>query len=289
MCRLGARRYCGLFIVPHVDCICSDNLVPLVSIRRDWRCHGCSVCDRPRRHGARLAITQRNSRRHGSPDDASLSKSCSSRPTSRSMDDLALVSIFPILLWIAARCRPFCRGRCVHCCACNRLDDNIRDWTIRRPKVFRLLIVFSPLRRPSFRSRSAHWFLRHFLPNGVRGGAIAGGAEGRGSGRPSIGTSVVIFRGVARSGATSGSRPETKCRRRFFERVHPDDRLRVKTCLLDLRPDNPRTSSAYRYLRPDGQQMWLESTAKAEFDKAGQIVRIRGLSAGYYRAQAGRR
>jgi PAS domain S-box-containing protein len=63
----------------------------------------------------------------------------------------------------------------------------------------------------------------------------------------------------------------------FLERVHPDDRLRVEACVCDLRPNNPFYAVSYRYLRLDGQQMWIESTGRAEFDEAGQILRIRGL------------
>ena len=63
----------------------------------------------------------------------------------------------------------------------------------------------------------------------------------------------------------------------FLERIHADDRLRVNACLRDLRPDNPSYAISYRYLRPDGQQIWIESTGRAEFDEAGQILRIRGL------------
>ena len=63
----------------------------------------------------------------------------------------------------------------------------------------------------------------------------------------------------------------------FLERIHADDRLRVEACVCDLRPDNPLYAVSYRYLRPDGQQIWIESTGRAEFDEAGQIVRIRGL------------
>ena len=63
----------------------------------------------------------------------------------------------------------------------------------------------------------------------------------------------------------------------FLERVHADDRLRVDACVCDLRPNNPLYAVSYRYLRPDGQQIWIESTGRAEFDEAGQIVRIRGL------------
>jgi hypothetical protein len=33
--------------------------------------------------------------------------------------------VFP-LLWLAARCRPVCRGSRLHRCVYNRLDDNVR-------------------------------------------------------------------------------------------------------------------------------------------------------------------
>jgi PAS domain S-box-containing protein len=36
---------------------------------------------------------------------------------------------------------------------------------------------------------------------------------------------------------------------------------------------------SFRYLRPDGQEVWLESTGSAAFDEAGRILRVRGLRA----------
>jgi PAS domain S-box-containing protein len=63
----------------------------------------------------------------------------------------------------------------------------------------------------------------------------------------------------------------------FLERVHTDDRLRINARVRDLSPDNPSYAISYRYLRPDGQRAWFESNGTAEFDEAGQIVRIRGL------------
>src|SRR5215203_4305966 len=65
----------------------------------------------------------------------------------------------------------------------------------------------------------------------------------------------------------------------FVEHIHPDDRLHFDGCLRNLRPDNPSYAISYRYLRPDGKQVWLESTGTAEFDEAGRTVRIRGLRA----------
>jgi PAS domain S-box-containing protein len=65
----------------------------------------------------------------------------------------------------------------------------------------------------------------------------------------------------------------------FLERVHPDDRVRFNGCVRNLRPGNPSYAISYRYLRPDGQQVWIESTGRAEFDEAGRILRIKGLRA----------
>ena len=89
--------------------------------------------------------------------------------------------------------------------------------------------------------------------------------------------SAVTFRSIARTRRNFWALIEDETAASFLERVHADDRLRVDACVRDLRPDNPSYAISYRYLRPDGQQVWFESTGRAEFDEAGQIVRIRGL------------
>ena len=65
---------------------------------------------------------------------------------------------------------------------------------------------------------------------------------------------------------------------RFLERVHPEDRLRFKTIVRGVHLGNPSYAATFRYLRPDGLEVWLEETAKAEFDGAGHFVRLRGLT-----------
>jgi PAS domain S-box-containing protein len=64
----------------------------------------------------------------------------------------------------------------------------------------------------------------------------------------------------------------------FLRRVHPDDRARLKTHIRDLRPDSISYAMSFRYVRPDGSQVWLEETAKGEFDAAGRLLRIKGLT-----------
>jgi PAS domain S-box-containing protein len=64
----------------------------------------------------------------------------------------------------------------------------------------------------------------------------------------------------------------------FLDRVHPDDRARFRDLVYGVRPDNPSYAVNFRYIRPDGREVWLEETAKAEFDAAGNYLRLKGLT-----------
>jgi PAS domain S-box-containing protein len=64
----------------------------------------------------------------------------------------------------------------------------------------------------------------------------------------------------------------------FLEHLHPDDRASFAACLHGLDPANPSYAITFRYRRPDGEDVWLEEVAKADFDPAGRMVRISGLT-----------
>jgi PAS domain S-box-containing protein len=64
----------------------------------------------------------------------------------------------------------------------------------------------------------------------------------------------------------------------FLARVHPDDRARFKALVRDLRPDHPSFEIAFRFIRPDDKEVWLEKVSKAEFDAAGRLIRLKGLT-----------
>jgi PAS domain S-box-containing protein len=64
----------------------------------------------------------------------------------------------------------------------------------------------------------------------------------------------------------------------FLARVHPEDRGRFNTTVRGLRPDRPSYAVTFRYVRPDGQEVWLEETARADFDAAGRVLRLKGLT-----------
>jgi PAS domain S-box-containing protein len=65
---------------------------------------------------------------------------------------------------------------------------------------------------------------------------------------------------------------------RFLERVHPEDRARFKALVRGVRPEHPSYAVTFRFTRPDGREVWLEETSKAEFDTAGRFVRLKGLT-----------
>jgi len=64
----------------------------------------------------------------------------------------------------------------------------------------------------------------------------------------------------------------------FVERIHPDDRARYEGLVGGLSPDKPSFSVIFRFMRPDGREVWLEKTSRAEFDSAGRLVRVKGLT-----------
>jgi PAS domain S-box-containing protein len=64
----------------------------------------------------------------------------------------------------------------------------------------------------------------------------------------------------------------------FLSHIPPKDRANLKTRIKALRPDNPSYALTFRFNRPDGQQVWLEETARGEFDAIGRLLRIKGLT-----------
>ena len=88
-----------------------------------------------------------------------------------------------------------------------------------------------------------------------------------------------VTRRSANAGQVLGHGPkESLTPDSFVERIDPDDRRSFKACIRSACPDNPSYAIAFRYLRPDGQEVWLEETGQAEFDAAGRLARVRGLT-----------
>jgi PAS domain S-box-containing protein len=64
----------------------------------------------------------------------------------------------------------------------------------------------------------------------------------------------------------------------FLSNIHLHDRSRLKECIRALRPEKPSYSLRFRYLRPDKKEVWLEETARGEFDVDRRLLRIKGLT-----------
>jgi PAS domain-containing protein len=64
----------------------------------------------------------------------------------------------------------------------------------------------------------------------------------------------------------------------FLRRVHVDDCERFKTHIRQLPARNSSYVLNFRFVRPDGETVWLEETAKGEFDAVGRLLRIEGLT-----------
>ena len=73
-------------------------------------------------------------------------------------------------------------------------------------------------------------------------------------------------------------RCERSLRNDFLGHVHPDDRTNLKTRIRELSPQNPSYALTFRYVRPDGRSVWLEETARGEFDATGALLRLNGLT-----------
>ncbi|HET7847734.1 MAG TPA: MASE1 domain-containing protein [Pseudolabrys sp.] len=64
----------------------------------------------------------------------------------------------------------------------------------------------------------------------------------------------------------------------FLARIHPDDRTHFKSLIRGVSPDKPDYRMTLRFTRPDGREIWLEESSRAEFDAAGRCTRVKGLT-----------
>jgi PAS domain S-box-containing protein len=64
----------------------------------------------------------------------------------------------------------------------------------------------------------------------------------------------------------------------FLARMRPDDLARYKALLQSVSPDRPSFAWSFRFTRFDGREIWLEQSSRAEFDAAGHVVHVRGLT-----------
>ena len=62
-------------------------------------------------------------------------------------------------------------------------------------------------------------------------------------------------------------------------KVHPDDREKVLAADAALSPAKPNLRVSHRMAGPDGREIWVEKTGRAEFNEQGKMLRIVGMVA----------
>jgi PAS domain S-box-containing protein len=201
--------------------------------------------------------------------------------------ELTIASIIPLLLWIAARCRPVFVAAAVFVVALAIV------WTT----TFGIGIFGDPTVSVAERILSAQAAILAFslcglvlaalfaerranieslarnevrLQDALRAGEVTAFDWDAGTGHSQRSENAPSILGFAPGQTFTGAH--------FLARVHPEDRENFKASLRGVGPANPSYSVTFRYVRPDGQEVWLEETAQAEFDAAGWMVRISGLT-----------
>jgi PAS domain S-box-containing protein len=201
--------------------------------------------------------------------------------------ELTIASLIPLLLWVSARCRPVFAAAATFIVALAILWTTTFATGIfsdpRIPAAERILsgqaqiLAFSLCglflaalfaeRRTNMESL-AQGEVR--LQDALRAGNVTAFDWDARTGHSRRSENAASILGFERGRVFTGAH--------FHERVHDDDRAEFKARLRGVCPASPSYSMTFRYLRPDGEEVWLEETAKAEFDAAGEMVRVSGLT-----------
>jgi PAS domain S-box-containing protein len=200
---------------------------------------------------------------------------------------IPIALLFPLLLWLAARCRP------VFSAAAAFIVTLTIVWTT----TFGIGLFGDPSLLPADRILGAQagilavslcaFVLASLFAERRRHEAVLTEREARLQEALTAGA-VTAFEWDVLTGASRRSRnaeqilgfdrelPITAAG--FLERVHPDDRARFTAHIRGVRPDKASYALTFRFIRPDGQEVWLEETSRAEFDAAGRFVMLKGLT-----------
>src|SRR5712671_6334083 len=195
--------------------------------------------------------------------------------------------IFPILLWLAARCQP------VFAAAAAFVASLTIVWTMTSgighfadpaiPIGDRILSAQAAILGITLKA----YVLAALFAERRRHEAVLEESEARLQEALTVGA-VMAFEWDPRSGLSQ--RRENAAQilgfdpahaftaAQFLARVHPDDRACFKALIHKVSADSPCYSVTFRFIRPDGREVWLEETSKAEFDTAGRVVRLKGLT-----------
>jgi PAS domain S-box-containing protein len=92
------------------------------------------------------------------------------------------------------------------------------------------------------------------------------------TGRSQRSENAIDILGAEQGGAIKSPRSN------FLSHVHSDDRKMLKMHIRKLSPGNPSYTLNFRYVCPDGKEVCLDETGTGEFDAAGKLLWIKGLT-----------
>ena len=200
---------------------------------------------------------------------------------------IPIAALFPLLLWLAARCRPIFAAAaafiiaitlvCMTTFSIGYFGDSTlsAEQRIMGAQASILAISLCALVLASlFAERREHEAALFENQTRLQEALTAGG--------------VMAFEWNARTNASKRSdnaaqilgldqdKPFTAAE--FLERVHPDDRANFKALIHAVRPDKPSYRKTFRFGCPDGREIWLEESSIAEFDSTGRFIGLKGLT-----------
>jgi PAS domain S-box-containing protein len=200
---------------------------------------------------------------------------------------ISVALLFPVLLWLAARCRPVFAASAAFIVALTIV------WTT----TFGIGMFGDPALPPADRILGSQagivavslcaFVLAALFAERRRHEAVLRESEA-GLQEALTAGAVTAFEWDVRTGASRRSNNagqilgfdsrEPFSASGFLEHVHPDDRAQFKAHVRGVSPEKSSYALTFRFIRPDGQEVWLEETSRAEFDAAGQFVLLKGLT-----------
>ena len=200
---------------------------------------------------------------------------------------IPIALLFPILLWIAARCRPVFAAAAVFVVTLaivwtttigiGRFGDASIPMTDRvlaaRGGILAVSLcayVLAALFAERRRHESALAESEARLQEALTAGAVTTFVWDVDTGKSERSANAAQILGFDSRQNLSASQ--------FLLRIHPDDRQRFNAFVRGVTPERPTYVVTFRFKQPDGQMVWLEETGKAEFGDIGGLVRLKGLT-----------
>jgi PAS domain S-box-containing protein len=202
--------------------------------------------------------------------------------------ELAIVSLCPLFMWIAARVRPAFTAIATFMCAITIVWTTIFAVGLfgdtRLPIEERVLSAQATIMAISFGAlvlaalfseRRLHELAilerERRLEEALRAGGVITFDWNLQTDLIGLSTNSAEILGLDPRQLLSG--PE------WMRHIHPDDRRSVTAHVSTIRRDDPTHSMIFRFLRPDGRgEVWLQQVAITHFNSGGKPTRINGLT-----------